>query len=105
MNDPLFLITKKVVYYQTLRILNDSQLSLAMIANENIFQHPTTKRKPSNTHLYFRNYCNTIKMNYNIVNKQCSLGLDVAYRVYIDITKLRLLVKIMKFLCTFVLYL
>ena len=62
MNDPQFLGAKKCFYY-ILRVTNDPSF-LAMVDNKKK-NSSTSKGKKSNTfkHLYFQNFCNTIKIN------------------------------------------
>ena len=56
-----------------------------MLAYKNISSTSNDiKRKYSNIYLYFQNYFNAINQ-CNTVSKQCSLDLDVAYCVYLDI--------------------
>ena len=52
-----------------------------------IFQHLVTKRKHSNAYSYFQSYCK--KSKGNTPNKQCSLDLDVAYCVNLDIPNIQ----------------
>ena len=61
-----------------LYIVMNIALLLAMLAYKNISTFNDIKRKHANTYLYLWNNCNTF-------NKQCSLDLDVALCVYMDI--------------------
>ena len=71
---------QKKLFYHILHAMNETE-PLSTIAFKNI-----SSVSNSDTYLYFQSYWKIIKNECNTVNKKCRLDLDVAYRIYKNIS-------------------